>query len=302
MHPFVFLSLLVSMPLWAQPAEPQLERIHDHLYLFQSGNGWFLSSVVLEDEDGLILVDTQFEDENNLQLVREMKRLFPDKGVKKIIISHAHLDHFIGVRFFHDAFGACDVIAPAGLEQHLEDNIQAFWPIYHKVPKVHDLKQADVVRPNQWVDEDFSLTFLGGEAQFRIVGPNESWRSLYLVMPKAKVAFAGDLYWGFIAVSPEIGATVVGWSNQLRNLLNEDVDRFIPGHGTGVHARSKVESFAQSLEALIDESRGAINGGISRNEFLALEFESTTPIFGDRETTLESIFDELKSDTESGHP
>lgn len=60
-------------------------------------------SVVIEQRDHLVLIESPLNEERSLALIAKIKETFPSKPIKYLINTHAHFDHSGGLRTFVDA-------------------------------------------------------------------------------------------------------------------------------------------------------------------------------------------------------
>jgi len=290
------LLILFSLQLQAQP-NPQpgkLKKLEDHVYVFFGTGGWILGSVILEDQDGLILIDTQFEDQNNKALIAEIKRIFPDKKVKTAVVSHAHVDHFMGLKFFRDAFGDFTVIGIKGEKEHMMQTATAFYSIYQNQTPNAELTVDDVIYPNKEIDGDFELNFSGRTVQFELIEQNESWRSLIAYLPDTHLLFLADMYWAGLVADPAVGASVLGWHKELKNVMNRKAGTIIPGHGTDVVSREAVDRWLVEVGYFIETSRKLI-----KEAFAEHQFKEQVNFFGDKKAHLGRAYDEIKQNLEN---
>ena len=132
--------------------------------------------------------------------------------IRYVIYSHHHPDHIAGGKPFKDA-GATFVA--------------------HRIAKdrLTQMARADIVIPDETVDEKRSITLGGTEIELLHVGKNHSDNSLVMRLPKEKVLFAVD----FIPVQsmnwrnmPD--SYLPDWHDSLKRVLALDWDRMIPGH------------------------------------------------------------------------
>ncbi|WP_271785077.1 MBL fold metallo-hydrolase [Aquimarina algiphila] len=273
-----------------------LYEIEDHVYIFQGGGTWALTSIILEDNDTLILIDTHFSDENNLLLIEQLKNMFPKKKVGTIVISHPHADHFMGIKLFKEAFGEIDVISIKGENDHIEKTTKILYQAYEEVSPQKLVKPYDIVHPNIEVDKNFTIPFANRSAEFEIIDQNESWKSLIMYLPDTKLLYLADLYWGGLALDIEgFGASLILWEKELRNVIDRPTGKIIPGHGVGLYHRDKIKEFLNDISGFIITSIRMIKQGIKRDEYIQSDFHDKIIFFGGRELNLGHAYDEIKT-------
>jgi|GEM_PF-4817864 len=273
----------------------QLRKIEDHVYLFQGGGNWALTSLVLEDDDGLILVDTHFSDKNNELLILGIKAQFPDKKVKTLVISHPHADHFMGTYLFERAFGNIEVIGIKGEKEHMQQTAKILYKAYQEVAPEPKVKLDNIVYPTKEIEGDFEISFSGRVAKFEMIDQNESWKSWVLYLPDSSLLYLGDLYWGGLTLdSNGFGSSLIGWEKELRKVMNRKTGIVIPGHGIGVYDRKTVYDFLYLMDNFITKSKEKIQNGMTQEEYVKAQFHKNLEFFGGREVNLKRAYNELK--------
>ncbi|MEM9363005.1 MAG: MBL fold metallo-hydrolase [Bacteroidota bacterium] len=294
----VLLLFLLQTSLKAQDRiEPKkLHQIEPHVYLFQGGGDWALNSLILEDKDGLILIDTQFADENNELLILALREKFPNKKLNTIVVSHPHADHFMGIPLFQKEFGTKEIIGIKGENKHLRETAHILYPFYEQVSPNKKIALDKLVYPNKEIASGFELSFSNRLARFELIGQNESWNSWILYLPDSKLLYTGDLYWDGLTLDPEgFGSSLLGWEKELRKIMNREVGKVVPGHGVGLFNRKSVDDFLYHLSTFIANGKSKIEKGMSRENFIKDESHGPLNLFGDRTSILGHAYDELKA-------
>jgi glyoxylase-like metal-dependent hydrolase (beta-lactamase superfamily II) len=138
------------------------------------------------------------------------------------------------------------------------------------------LSSLNIRYPNQTFRG--KLVFHGAKrvAELREAAPAHSRSDCYLLLPKDRVAFIGDL--GFFQCQPYMGVCdPQAWMAQLEALEQLDVDAYVPGHGPlGSKADLALQSrYIQELEELV---RQAIADGSSAEQ--AMDRDLPPPFAG----------------------
>lgn len=280
------------------PDAPSFAQIEPFVYVFQGAGPMHIASLLLEDVDRLFLIDTQLEDENNHALIAQIKRQFPDKPLDTVIISHYHLDHYLGLKFFQAAFGDFAIVGPPDARRQMDHSTEAIWETYEEVSQQRTLTKADVIYPAREVSQGFTISFSGREMQFELIGPNEAWATLVGYLPDTKTLYASDVLLRGIYIDPAIGGTVQGWANESAALLDTypDIGAVISGHVVGLSTREELAAFAASIAQTIAIVRELIAGGAAVEDVLSHEFPPAITLFA-RDFTLRNIYNELRATT-----
>lgn len=175
-----------------------------------------------------------------------------DKPIKYVIYSHHHYDHIAGGQPFKD-LGATFIAHRRTRERLLE------------LKKQKSLL-ADVVMPDQVVDDKKSITLGGTTLELNYVGRNHSDNSLVMRLPKEKIVFVVD----FAPIEsvqfrniPD-NASPLEYIASLKKLASLDWERMIPGHpyaGGRFGTKKDVEDDIAYMEDLSTEVKKAADAG-----------------------------------------
>src|SRR5262249_61262140 len=127
-------------------------------------------------------------------------------------------------------------------------------------------RSADVVSPDETVDDRRTLKLGGTELELSYVGRNHSDNSLVMRLPKEKLLFAVD----FIPIEAVNFRNMpdswpIEWEDSLKKVEAMDWDRLIPGHpykgrlGTKQDVKNLL-TYMQELSAGGEEAAGHGNG------------------------------------------
>jgi len=219
-------------------------KITDTVYLFRYGGH---QSIFVVTPDGVIATDpigylrppavTTYTD--------EIRKVTP-APIKYVVYSHHHYDHIAGGKPFKD-LGAT-FIAHRNARLHLEQ-----------------LKNPDVVMPDEVVDGSRVLELGGVRMELHYVGRNHSDNSLVMLLPRDRLLFTVD----FIPIQtvqfrdmPD--GFLPDWFDSLDRVLALEWDRMIPGHpyaGGRLGTKDDVRELKQYMTDLSDAVRAAANQG-----------------------------------------
>jgi len=167
--------------------------------------------------------------------------------IKYLVYSHHHYDHIAGGKVFKDA--GATVIAHRRAKERLAQ-----------------LKPADVVPPDQVVDNKRTIQLGGTSLDLVYTGRNHSDSSLVMLLPKEKILFAVD----FAALSAVPSRLAVNdsypteWEASLKRTLALGWDRMIPGHpgpGGRLGTRKDMEEQIAFMTDLAGEVKKASDAG-----------------------------------------
>jgi glyoxylase-like metal-dependent hydrolase (beta-lactamase superfamily II) len=167
--------------------------------------------------------------------------------IKYLIYSHHHYDHIAGGKLFKEA--GAKVIAHKRAKERLAA-----------------LKNADVVIPDETVDDKRTIKLGGTTLELVYTGRNHSDSSLVMFLPKEKIMFAVDFN-ALGAVPSRLAVNdsyPVEWEASLKKTLALQWDRQIPGHpgpGGRLGTRQDMEQQLAFMTDLSAEIKKAADAG-----------------------------------------
>ena len=168
--------------------------------------------------------------------------------VKYVIYSHMHFDHIAGGKPLKD-LGA-SFVAQRNMKARLEA-----------------LKPADVVMPDEWVDDKKNITLGGTTLELTYVGKNHSDSTLVMRLPRERVLFTVD--WIPLQAVQFRGMAdtyVPDIEESLKKVIGMDWNILIPGHpGPGGKQIGSKEDAVNQLAYLQDLS-AAVKKAVSEGK------------------------------------
>jgi cyclase len=211
---------------------------------------------VIVGDDGVVVVDTFATAAAAAQLLAEIRKLTP-LPVKFVVNTHYHLDHVAGNKVFADA-GAL-VMAHHHVRGWIHPENLKFFGTDAK-PEQKAMVEA-IMPPAASYDQSVDL-HLGRRAVRVQSFPGHTGGDSVVLVPDAKVAFLGDLFWR--QTSPNmIDATSAAWMATLESLARNVDYTFIPGHGE-IGTATDVAAFRAyiaTLRLLVTEARARGQSG-----------------------------------------
>ncbi|MGJ4939418.1 MBL fold metallo-hydrolase [Bradyrhizobium sp. HKCCYLS1011] len=220
----------------------------DNVYVFRYGGH---QSMFVVTSQGVIATDP-------ISYLRPAKpyidaiKAVTDKPIKYVIYSHHHYDHIAGGQPFKD-LGATFVAHRRVKERLLE-------------LKKQNALLADVVMPDQLVDDKKTIKLGDTTLELIYVGRNHSDNSLVMRLPKEKIVFVVD----FAPIEtvqfrniPD-NASPLEYIASLKKLAALDWERMIPGHpyaGGRYGTKKDVEDDIAYMEDLSTEVKKAADAG-----------------------------------------
>ncbi|HEY0440860.1 MAG TPA: MBL fold metallo-hydrolase [Xanthobacteraceae bacterium] len=207
----------------------------DNVYLFRYSG---YQSMFVVTPEGVIATDPASENRPAAEAYIGEIRKITQAPIRYVIYSHHHSDHTAGGKPFKD-LGATFIAHTKAKE------------------RLAAMGRADIVLPDETVDDKRTLTLGGTELELSFVGRNHSDNSLVMRLPKEKLLFAVD----FAPVRSVLwrnmpDSYLPDWNESLKRVLALDWDRLIPGHPYDGGLGTKQD--IQNLLAYMDDLSGAV--------------------------------------------
>lgn len=252
------------------PKKPSLIPLVPGVWFFFNANG-ASNAGVLEDEDGLTVIDTLLSPamaRDFLRMIREVSR----KPVRQVILTHFHGDHILGT----EVFAGARVIAHENTRSYLEEFGEAEVKRFASRPELAE--QLATVRL-RLPDVTFAsrLGFHSGDRSVELswLGPAHTSGDAVIALPRAVVSlpsdgifFVGDLL--FNGVMPVLrNASPSGWIEVLKRLEAHRGASVVPGHGP-VGGVEELGVMRRLLEELVGLVGAAVARGAGEQEVMAI--------------------------------
>ncbi len=210
---------------------------------------FFVNSFILETENGVIVIDTQFLVSQAIKLQQAIEKL--GKPILAVIITHPHPDHFNGTSILCENLDIPIYSTRSTLEEikAIEAPKREFW----KQSYGDDYPNSTLL-PNKLVRSKEALTIDGVEIVIDDLGAGESSDITVIYLPAEKVLIASDLLYN--KVHPWLAESrSQAWMEQIRYVKSAyaDAEVVYAGHGTegDLKALDEQLEYIQSFQALV---------------------------------------------------
>lgn len=277
----------------------QIYRIGENVY---SAVGWNIANVVMiEGDDGVILVDTGLSPETSA-LVKEEFENITRKPVVAVIYSHFHHDHVDGIKAFVSAedvqSGRVAIFAHSSLMENLasESNLlgailgyRAGYTFGFFLPeRDRDHMNAGIgplgiggrpgsfIAPSHIVEDFLEVTIAGVTLQIIHV-PSEAPDELVVYLPRSRVLIDTEVIQGptFPNIHTLRGTKFrdpVQWIESIDRLRGLKADYLVPTHGQPVYGAGKVEEILRmtrdGIQFVHDQTVRHMNKGLVPDELV----------------------------------
>ncbi len=326
-HPPAATPVLAPTSLQAHSAEftPGVIKVSDGIYV-AIGYG-IANSIMLEGDDGLVIVDTMESLEAARQVLAEFRKL-SDKPVKAIIYTHSHPDHVGGAAAFVAPNTQVPVYAQARVASNMDKvaselqavitqrSLRMYGTQLPQGERINigiggflDFQQGSTVgslRPTRTFDEQLDDTVAG--IHFQLVhAPGETDDQLYVWLPERRVLLCGD---NFYSAFPNL-YTIRGTSYRDPKLWVQSLDKMrvrhaqflVPSHTRPLIGADAVQSaltdYRDAIRFVYDQTIRLMNQGLLPDEIAAriqlppalAASPYLQPFYGKASWSAKSIFD-----------
>jgi linear primary-alkylsulfatase len=269
-----------------------VEKVGDNIFA-AIGYG-IANSIMIEGEDGVIIVDTMTTLEEGTEVLAEFRKITP-KPVKAIIYTHSHPDHVFGAEAFVAAGGRPEIYAHETTENHVRRLFTEIGPIIGS----RSLRMyGNFLAPGQvlnvgigpWVGmkPDSNLGFVCPTKTFSetleaevagipfklIFAPGETDDQIVVWLPKQKALIpADDFYWAFPNLYTIRGTTfrhLKQWYQSLDKMRDLNPEYLVPCHTRPIVGGKKIQEilthYRDAIQYVHDQSIRGINAGLTPDE------------------------------------
>ncbi|SEQ90872.1 Alkyl sulfatase BDS1, metallo-beta-lactamase superfamily [Solimonas aquatica] len=255
------------------------------------------NSIMIEGEDGLIIVDTM-ESAQAAQKVLALFRQRSDKPIKAVVYTHSHPDHIGGAAVFAPPGSGIPVYAQQDVARNMDKTAAelraaitrrslrmygSYLPEGERLNlgiggflDLHADSQLATLRPTRTFDAQLEDTVAG--VHFQLVhAPGETADQLYLWLPERGVLLCGD---NFYRSFPNL-YTIRGTSYRDPRLWAESLDRMralkarylVPSHTRPLSGEAAIAQaltdYRDAIRYVYDQSIRLINRGLTPDEIAA---------------------------------
>jgi len=248
------------------------------------GGPFDLSVVVVEGDDGLLVVDSGADPVEGAEILADVTARFA-RPVVALVNTHAHFDHTFGNQVFGPGSATDAAIhghaATARHFERYEGPRVAAWREDHALEPDRRWEDLRLVPPTHPIATATTLDLGGRLVVLRPQSPAHTDTDLVLLLPEERVWVVGDLIEESGPPMYGSGCYPLDWPGVLDALGDEleAGDLVVPGHGSVVR-REFVARQADELRVIANRFVDAHDAGLGAAEALAAHAEWPVPVEG----------------------
>jgi len=252
------------------------------------------NSIMIEGDDGVIIVDTMTTMEEAAEVLAEFRKI-TSKPIKAIIYTHSHPDHIFGAETFVAAAGRPEIYAHETTEYNVRRLFTEIGPIIGSRslrmygsflapgqvlnvgigPSVGIKPDSKLgfVRPTRTFSETLEVEVAG--VPFKLIfAPGETDDQIVVWLPKQKALIpADDFYWAFPNLYTIRGTafrSLKQWYQSLDKMRDLNPEYLVPCHTRPIVGAKKIQeiltNYRDAIQYIHDQSIRSINAGLTPDE------------------------------------
>jgi len=287
-QPEVHPNLIAANDYWSPP---QVHKVTDGVYVAVGYDA--ANSIMIEGDDGLIIVDTLSTYEDAKEVIAEFRKI-TDKPVKAIIYTHGHLDHVHGTGAFLEEGEDIEIYAhESHVEFYINEN-SVLGPIAsHRSAHVGGsflpadgpdrfnwglfppMKPGTIsyVLPTQTFSDELEVEIAGVKLKMVYVA-GESSDQIYVWLPDKEVLLIGDNIYAIISNIYTLRGSVyrdpMNYVNALDKMIPLDAEYLVPSHVKPVTGKDEIKdilvSTRDATQYIYDQTIRGMNQGYTADE------------------------------------
>ncbi len=269
-----------------------VEKVGDNIFV-AIGYG-IANSIMIEGDDGVIIVDTMTTTEEAARVLAEFRKITA-KPVKAIIYTHSHPDHVFGAEVFVAAGSRPEIYAHETTEGNVKRLFTETGPIIGsrslrmygsfltpgQVPNVgigplvgmKPDSKLGFVRPTRTFRETLEAEAAG--VPFKLIfAPGETDDQIVVWLPKQKALIpADDFYWAFPNLYTIRGTTfrsLKQWYQSLDKMRDLNPEYLVPCHTRPISGAKQIQeiltNYRDAIQYVHDQAIRGMNAGLTPDE------------------------------------
>jgi len=294
--PMAPISINANEELEAHSAEFKKEviKVTDGVYV-AVGFG-LANSILLEGEDGTVVVDTMESNETAQAVKAEFEKI-TKKPIKALVYTHNHADHIFGSGVFAKG-GNPKVFAHETTDYYIDRVVNVIRPaIYTRamrqfgtylppggrinsgigpfLAKVDSEDAVSLVRPTDVFDKELKTEIAGIKIEM-FHAPGETADQMFVWLPDKKVLLPGDNFYkafpNLYAIRGTPYRDVLQWAKSIDMMRELEPEYFVPSHSRPLEGEEKIlgilTNYRDAIQFVHDQTVRGINMDLEPDEIV----------------------------------
>ena len=213
---------------------------------------------IIVGPDSILVIDSLGAPIQTKNFIAAIKKVAPNKPMSRMLISHHHGDHIMGLPFFPQPM---EIVCH---EYCRKEMLATTFPTPNWEKRANWAEGGEpryIVPPTTTIDDRATYYYGNTEVQVLTIAPSHTYGDLAVYLPQHKILFASDI--GFFYVAPFChNAAPTKWMEHIDQVLSMNVDTIIPGHGP-IGGKKNLAEMSEYLAVFKSEARKRYDAGMS---------------------------------------
>ncbi|MGE0825093.1 MAG: MBL fold metallo-hydrolase [Candidatus Binatia bacterium] len=212
---------------------------------------------LLLDKDGAMAVDALMVPSMTRRFLAAIKKV-TRKPVTRLVNTHHHIDHIGGNFFFREA----EIVSHTFCREEIVRTGLSFDLLQKRIPRfAGEFSKVKLAVPDVTFEDRIVFHQAGRVVELRHLGPAHTFGDAFILLPKEKILFAGDL--AFYYVTPLAFQGHVGnWIKVADRILQMDIETIVPGHGP-IGGKKELREMRAYLALIRREAKKRYDAGMT---------------------------------------